>query len=83
MFCSQSNSLLINHCGGRIKDSEGECGDNGPNARVKWTEWDGGITSEWLNKTIDEIDKLTENGQRGLMMEVVATRDIYPGEEVS
>merc|ERR1711957_99338 len=42
----------------------------------------GGITSEWLNKTIDEIDKLTENGQRGLMMEVVATRDIYPGEEV-
>jgi len=82
MLCSQSNSLLINHCGGRSKDSEGECDDNGPNARVKWTEWDGGITSDWLNKTVDEIKELTENGHRGLMLEVVATRDIYPGEEV-
>ena len=55
-----------------------ECGPEGPNAIVQWSSgWDE-ASHEWRNKTLQEID-----GKFGriLSLEVVATRDIAPGEE--
>lgn len=79
ILCAGSNANLINHCSTRM---EGPCGSQGPNARIQWaTEFDP-KTPEWLKKTPREIKKLLDKGIRGLSMEVIATRDILPGEEV-
>ncbi len=81
LLCPMTNGVLMNHCSTRSV-GEGHCKDKGPNAKVQWaTAWDES-TSEWLEKSIDEITDATALGQRGLSLEVVATRDIAPGEEV-
>ena len=75
LVCPDTAAVLINHCSNRTQD----CGPNGPNAYVRWsTGWDIGA-SEWLAKPLQELAK--QDG-RFLSMEVVALRDIAPGEEV-
>ena len=76
MMCPTSNAILINHCSHRTKS----CGPEGPNAEYRWAgEWDHQRTPHWLNKTVDE---LADQVERVLALEIVATRDILPGEEV-
>lgn len=74
LLCPLTSAMLINHCSMRSK----ECGPDGPNAVVRWSSgWD--VDSHvWRNKTLEEIDA---KFGRILSLEVVATRDIAPGEE--
>ena len=82
LLCPMTNGILINHCSDRSV-GEGDCKNKGSNAKIQWgTKWDE-ATSEWLEKSIEEISDHTKSGQRGLSLEVVATRDIAPGEEVN
>lgn len=83
LLCPMTNAVLINHCSTRSM-GEGDCGKNGPNAKIRWgsNTWDG-TTSSWLEKSVKEIEEETALGHRGLSFEVVATRDIRAGEEVS
>mmetsp|Transcript_9625 Transcript_9625/g.23376 ORF Transcript_9625/g.23376 Transcript_9625/m.23376 type:complete len:770 (-) Transcript_9625:48-2357(-) len=78
-LCPASNAILINHCSTRLT-GENSCGPKGPNAKYRWAgeDWDP-RTKVWLNKTIDEMG---EQLDRLLAMEIVATRDIQPGDEV-
>jgi len=81
LLCPQTNMILMNHCSPR-KPGEGHCGKKGPNAKVQWgTSWDPD-TPTWLEMSLEEVVNMTETQRRGLSLEVVATRDIYPGEEV-
>lgn len=74
VLCPMTGTTLINHCSLRTK----ECGPTGPNAVVQWSSgWDS-ASHEWRNKTLEEIDA---KFGRILSLEVVATRDIAPGEE--
>ncbi len=78
LFCPETNAVLINHCrqGGKY------CNGNSPNAKVQWAgQWDP-TTNEWLQKSTEDIRRLTAAGSRGLSLEIIATRDIKPGEEV-
>ena len=80
LLCPQTNMILMNHCSTR-KPGKGHC-KNGPNAKVQWgTSWDAD-TSEWLKMSYEEVVKMTAEQRRGLSLEVVATRNMYPGEEV-
>ena len=75
LLCPDTNALLINHCSNRKK----QCGPKGPNVEYRWsTGWEPKL-EEWLTKSIDEI---AEELGRGLSMEIVALRDLEPGEEV-
>jgi hypothetical protein len=77
LLCPDTNAILINHCSARTRD----CGDEqGPNSEVRWsTGWDTSDTDAFLNMTIEQ---LAEHTDRGLSMEVVALRDLMPGDEV-
>ena len=59
-----------------------ECKDKGPNAAIRWAKWDE-TNDKWLKASLDEVKEWTEEGHRGLSMEVFALQDIRPGEEVS
>ena len=75
LLCPDTNAILVNHCSDRTK----ECGPKGPNAKFQWASgWDPD-TPTWLTMSVDDIAK--EVG-RGLSLEIVALRDIEPGEEV-
>jgi hypothetical protein len=91
LLCPNTNAILINHCSERGStktatndddDDDGHsCGNHGPapNAMYRWgTSWDP-LTAVWMNMTIDEM--LSDTG-RGISLEIVATRNIEPGEEV-
>ena len=80
LLCPDTNVILINHCSSRRPNNENdEC--NRPNAKLQWaSDWDLGINKKWLEMSLDEIAR---QPGRGLALEVVATRDITPGEEVS
>ncbi len=81
LLCPMTNVVLMNHCSSRIV-GEGNCGKNGPNAKIKWaSSWDTN-TPVWLEKSLDDIEAETKVGNRGLSFDVVATRDIAPGEEI-
>ena len=82
LLCAETNAILINHCSGR-NPREGHCGKlGGPNAKIQWgSKWDPD-TPEWLNLSLEEITEKVEAHIRGLSFEVIATRDILPGEEV-
>lgn len=81
LLCPMTNVVLMNHCSSRSV-GEGNCGENGPNAKIKWaSSWDTN-TPVWLEKSLDDIKAETEEGNRGLSFDVVATRDIAPGEEI-
>lgn len=80
-LCPQTNMILINHCSTTM-NGEGHCSAAGPNAKIQWgTSWDLD-TEEWLNLSFEEVIERTQNQKRGLSLEVIALRDIYPGEEV-
>jgi len=83
LLCPQSSMNLINHCSTRIHLEGSSCDkENGPNAVIKWAEgWDVN-TPEWLNLSLEEIGQLVLENKRGLSLQVVAIRDIYPKEEI-
>ena len=76
MLCPTSNAILINHCSARTKS----CGEQGPNAKIQWASphWDP-RTQVWLNATLEEMAPIVD---RMLAIEIVALRDILPGDEV-
>lgn len=75
LLCPNTNAVLINHCSIRTQ----ECGPLGPNAEYRWSSgWDAS-SDAWRQMTISE---LAEQPVRGLAFEIVAKRDIFPGEEV-
>jgi hypothetical protein len=75
LLCPNTNAILINHCSSRKK----QCGPKGPNAEYRWsTGWEP-RSDEFRKMTVEELSKQPE---RGLSMEIVALRDIKPGEEV-
>jgi hypothetical protein len=75
LLCPMTSAMLLNHCSTR----EMTCGPNGPNAEVRWSSgWDA-PSHEWRTKSLEEIH---EQPRRLLSFEVIATRDIAPGEEV-
>ena len=94
-LCPQSNAVLLNHCSIR-KSYGGDCekynknegGKRGPNAKIRWAgddgreSWDPN-TQNWLKMTMTQIKDLTYSTKRGLSFDIIATRDISPGEEVS
>lgn len=74
LMCPMTGAVLINHCSMRTK----ECGPDGPNAEVRWSSgWDP-TSVAWRSKTFEEID---EHKGRILSFEIVARRNISPGEE--
>jgi len=87
-LCPQSNAILINHCSTR-KSYGGDCeSKRGPNAKIRWTgdagrkSWDP-KTQDWLKMNIGNIATLTNRAkERGLSFDIIASRDILPGEEV-
>mmetsp|Transcript_28070 Transcript_28070/g.32733 ORF Transcript_28070/g.32733 Transcript_28070/m.32733 type:complete len:660 (+) Transcript_28070:84-2063(+) len=85
LVCPQSAAININHCSTRTRNNGeeyGSCGPDGPNAKLKWASgWDPD-TEDWLKMSINLITDLTAEGSRGLSMEIVALRDIQPGEEI-
>jgi len=90
LMCPQTNVILMNHCSTRVSYG-GDCEryNNNPhpnlrgaNAEMKWaTDWDPD-TKEWLDLSIDQMKVKVASGKRGLSLDIIATRDIYPGEEV-
>ena len=90
LLCPQTSAILVNHCSTRTSYG-GDCArynshvdesQRGPNAMVRWaTTWDPD-TEEWLKLSFQDIETKTLEGKRGLSMEYVATRDIFPGDEV-
>jgi len=83
LLCPETNTILINHCSNRLEGKK-FCNGNSPNAKIQWATssgWDN-TTKDWLNKSIEDITELTASSSRGLSLEVVATRDIFPGEEI-
>ena len=92
LFCPQTNAVLINHCSARSSASYGgDCqrynenqDDNqrGPNAYIRWaTSWTND-TEKYLHSSLDEILDITRERKRIMSMEVIASRDIEPGDEV-
>ncbi len=88
LLCPQSNMILMNHQSPVMASKDKDNNDDdkieiGPNARIQWADgWDPS-TAEWLKMPYQEVVAMTENGRRGLSFEVVAMRDILPGEEVT
>ena len=78
----QTNALLLNHCSERNPQG-GRCGElGGPNAKIQWgTSWDPD-TTQWLNLSHAEIVDKINASSRGLSFDIIALRDIDPGEEV-
>ena len=95
LLCPQSNAILLNHCSTR-KNYGGDCEKynknkedrkRGANAEVRWTGDGGGVswdpkTQDWLKMNMTQIEDLTESRERGLSFDIIAIRDILPGEEV-
>jgi len=72
LLCPTTNAILINHC-------SDDCGisSQGPNARVQWSR--DKTTQKWLGMTLEEM---SEQSSRGLSIDIIALRDISPGEEI-
>ena len=73
-------------------NKNGEDEKKGPNAKVTWSGNDGSKSFDleinpWSTMTIPQIRKSVLSGtdfwEKGLSFDVIATRDIFPGEEVS
>ena len=76
LLCPDTNAILINHCSTRTK----ECNPSGPNAEIRWaTDWEKD-NEKWLQMSVKDLGEQTG---RGLAFDIIATRDIQPGEEVS
>jgi len=81
LLCPNTNAILINHCS-TTRHDVGHCESRGPNAAIRWASWDK-TNDIWLKASLDEVKEWTREGHRGLSLEVIALRDIEPGEEVS
>ncbi len=78
LLCPYTNSILVNHCSSRNLESH-PCGqDQTPNAEYRWADWDH-ATDSWLTMTVDDMKR---HRGKGLVLEIVATKDIPKGEEV-
>jgi hypothetical protein len=75
LLCPQTNVVLLNHCSMRTK----ECGPQGPNAAIRWAGNWHSSTKTWLEMSLEDM---SHEQTGGLAFEVVALRDISPGEEV-
>lgn len=88
IMCPVTNAVLVNHCSDRNGrfSCGGKGGEKGPNAEYRWasdSEWDQ-KTKHTLNMTLDDLAGTNHKQQHRMMsMEIVATRDIQEGEEVS
>jgi hypothetical protein len=95
-MCPQTNGILMNHCSNRTDTDQfnaygGDCdkynsnpdpNHQGANAELVWgMDWDPD-TEDWLKMTVTEIEVEVKKGRRGLSFDVIAKRDIYPGDEV-
>jgi len=75
LLCPNTNAVLINHCSHRKK----QCGPEGPNADIRWSSgWDE-TSNSWRKMSLSELG---QQEHRGLSFEIIATRDINPGDEV-
>jgi hypothetical protein len=75
LMCPMTSAALLNHCSSRSK----ECGPLGPNARVRWSSgWDP-PSHLWRDKK--SLPAIDEHFGRVLSLEIVALRDVAPGEE--
>jgi len=82
LLCPITRAILINHCSERM-DFGGKCGE-GVDANAK-LQFDSNFDAEskvWQQKSFNEIKEDVHAGRRGLSFDVIATRDIQPGEEV-
>ena len=70
LLCMMSASAMINHKSSRLTT-------DGPNAEYRWSTWDE--TQDWLSLSLDE---LKARNYRGLSLDIIALRDIQPGEEI-
>jgi len=75
LLCPQTNVVLLNHCSKRTK----ECGSKGPNAEIRWASKWHSSTSSWLKMSLNEM---ATKPTGGLAFDIVALRDIEPGEEI-
>ena len=77
LLCPASNAILSNHCSPR-QVGQGECGVNGQNAEYRWSSgWDP-ETPKLLQMPLEDLSGMS----RGPSLEIFATRDIKPGEEI-
>ena len=78
LLCPSSNVNLINQCSHRVTPI-GQCNEDGPNDKIIWASgWDKN-TSDWLKKSLDDIEEDINHGKRDLYFETIATRDIKNG----
>jgi len=78
VLCPTTHGAFINHYQILNDSSNKECSDDGPNAVIQWSNSDK--TKEWSTFSLEEIGK--RNQERGLTFDVIALRDIKPGEEI-
>ena len=93
LLCPQTNAILINHCSSRRLalayggdcdryNSHDDVSFRGPNAYVRWaSEWDPD-TDTSLSMSWEDFYEKTKEGKRLLSMDIIASRDIFPGDEV-
>ncbi|KAL7556605.1 hypothetical protein ACA910_022383 [Epithemia clementina (nom. ined.)] len=88
----QQQQLLLNYCIGHVESTVLLCPNTNanllnhdsvqPNAQFQWMAEDE-QSEEWRRLSVDELWQHSQGGQRGLMLQVVALRDIAVGEEVT
>jgi len=71
LLCPITNAIFANNCG----NDNTRCS---PNAKFQWSN--NTTTKQWLRKDIDDI---SEQNTWALSFDLIATKDIQPGEEVS
>jgi len=82
LLCPISRAILMNHCSERM-DFGGECGKGvDANAKLQFDSDFDAKSKVWQQKSFDEIKEEVYHGNRGLSFDVIAIRDIQPGEEV-
>eukprot|EP00816_Leptocylindrus_hargravesii_P013146 CAMPEP_0196809040 /NCGR_PEP_ID=MMETSP1362-20130617/9000_1 /TAXON_ID=163516 /ORGANISM="Leptocylindrus danicus, Strain CCMP1856" /LENGTH=684 /DNA_ID=CAMNT_0042183585 /DNA_START=106 /DNA_END=2157 /DNA_ORIENTATION=+ len=74
LLCSFTSANLINHA--RCSEGDGTCKFE-PNAAYRWSSWEA--HEKWLKMP---VERLLKKEQRALSLEIVALRDIDPGEEI-
>merc|ERR1719491_1302945 len=72
LLCPISRAILMNQCSEWV----------GANAKLQFDSDFDPESKVWQHKSFKEIKKEVHAGRRGLSFDVIATRDIQPGEEV-
>ena len=79
LLCTMSHAAFVNHRSTQNCNSDDICPD-GPNVKYRWASWDS--TNSWLEYPLTEIYDQIRGNSRALSMELIALRDISPGEEI-